>query len=168
MDPLKLNTGLSEHSNEDYEIKWDEVLADPHFWDSVEAGEPPQKQFKVTDQMLNRYYSVAAEILEQKNWKDAGDAFLFLTFLNPGYQSFWIGFGIANQAQGEFEAAVMAYFMAEAIDPSNPVVHANAYQCYKALGEQDLAEWSYEKAIEACGDKLEYAALKSQVKQYQG
>lgn len=151
---------------EDVEISWATALEDPKFWDlGAEGG--AQKQFHVTDEMLSHYYRAATELLHEKRWSDARDAFLFMTFLNPGYQSYWMGLGIAEQAQGQLQAALAAYLMAEALDATNPAVHANAFQCHAALEHADLAAWSYQKALDACGDKPEFADMKTQLVEYQ-
>lgn len=157
---------MDELELENYKIKWGEAVTSSDFWDKMaQEGVWPQQQFNLSDELLAKYYEAATEFLEEKNWSEARDAFLFLAFLNPTYQNFWLGLGISEQTQAEFPSALAAYVMAEALDPENPVVHANAFQCHVAVGNHDLAERSYQRALEICGDKPEYAEVKSKVVQ---
>lgn len=148
---------------EKYEIQWVDVVKDTRYWEQILNEDIfPQTQFQVSDQLLKDYYNAAAELLNEENWNSARDAFLFLTFLNPSYQNFWIGLGIAEQASGDFNAALVAYLLAEIIDSTNPTVHTNAYQCHLALGNKQAADWSNHKALLACGNKVEYAQIKAE------
>lgn len=141
-----------------YKIQWGESLIDPKFWEQTEGDEPrwPQKRLNVSDEVLSDYYTAATQILNDQNWQDAQDAFLFLTFLNPSYVNFWLGLGISFQSQQEYEAALMAYLNAEAISGGNPSLYINAFQCHMALGNENEANEYYEKTVEACKDKPEY------------
>lgn len=122
-----------------------------------------QELLGISDEVLERYYLAASHLLEQKDWKKARDAFLFLTFLNPLLYNFWLGLGIAEQCQEHYEAALTAYIIAEAIDPSHPVAHANSFQCNAAIHEPKAAENSLQLALEACGDREEFSDLKNQL-----
>lgn len=142
------------------EIQWIDAVSGQDFWQKMALEDAiPQKQLNVSDDLLKLYYSAAADLLNEKNWKDARDAFLFLTFLNPNYQNFWLGLGIAEQAMGSFNAALIAYLLAETIDPTNLAVHTNTYQCHKAVGNEVAAEWSYQKAQQAIGENSEFVPV---------
>lgn len=111
-----------------------------------------QALLDISDEVLERYYSVASNLIERQDWVKAIDAFLFLTFLNPYVHNFWICLGMAFQSTSEHDRAIMAYAMGEVTDPSDPVSYANAYQCHLALRDTISAEKCYEKAIELCQD----------------
>jgi tetratricopeptide (TPR) repeat protein len=150
-----------------YEIDWSAPVNNEEFWENLDNPDFfPQNELGVTDEVLTRYYQAAAKILDEKQWLNARDAFIFLNFLNPTHQNFWIGLGVAEQSLGEFSEAISAYLAAEILDSTNPVPHANAFQCHLALGHQDAADQSYKKCIEACGDKPEFASIKSSVSEY--
>lgn len=154
---------------EDYKLKLDQI--DQIFNSDVEEKQAPsydamQKLFGISNEVLQKYYTVAVSFLEEKRWEDARDAFLFLTFLNSGIHNIWLGLGIAEQSLNQFETAIVAYLMAEATQPTDPVPHANTYQCLMALGNKELAEESYTKALECCGEAPEHADLKQRLIKY--
>lgn len=146
--------------------KWEEYQIDTnHFYELMQqkvqssasltsdAKETPQQLFGVTQPMLDRYYRSALKCLEQKNWENARDAFMFLTFLNPYVHDFWVGLGIAEQSQSHFDKAIQAYTLAEATDPEDPIPIANSFQCVLALGEKEYAQFMLDKALQRCGEK---------------
>lgn len=153
---------IKAKNSEKFEIQWVQAVQEAAFWDKmVQEDSIPQNVLNVSEELLKDYYTASAELLNEKKWNEARDAFLFLTFLNPGYQNFWMGLGIAEQASGNLHAALVAYLLAEAIDSSNPSVHTNAYQCYIALENKKAAEWAHHKAMQAFGNKPEHAEMKS-------
>lgn len=153
----------------DYKLKLDNLskLVDPEFLKTLsEKDQSMQEFFGITDEILTEYYKIAASFLGEKDWPDARDAFRFLTFLNPKVHEFWVGLGLAEQRMERFEEASLSYLLAEAVDPMDPIPLANAVQCYKAQGENDLAKVYKEKAIEACGDKQHYVELKKKLEKF--
>lgn len=130
-----------------------------------ELSQTNQKLLGVSDEVLEKYYQAAWQFLEEKNWFDAMDSFLFLSFLNPYIHAFWIGLGIAEQSQQKYKEALIAYTMAEATNPNDPVAFANAFQCGIAIGEHDYAHYSLKKAIACCEGKEEFADLKQKLLQ---
>lgn len=132
---------------------------------SSSLAETNQKLLGISDEVLEKYYQTAWRFLEDKNWFDAMDSFLFLSFLNPYVHAFWIGLGLAEQSQQKYNDALIAYTMAEATNPSDPVAYANAYQCGIALGEHEYARFSLKKAISCCEDKPEFAGLLQRLQQ---
>jgi type III secretion system low calcium response chaperone LcrH/SycD len=148
------------------EIDWT-VIAKDEYWEKFKDPKVfPQELLNVSDETLSKYYESANELFVEKNFADAQDAFMFLTFLNPLYPTFWMGFGASAQSQGDFSTAVMAYQALEFLQPDKPDAYANVYQCYTALGDQQNADNYYNKFIEACGNNPEYEQLKQQIEQY--
>ncbi|MBA3958674.1 MAG: hypothetical protein H0X51_09835 [Parachlamydiaceae bacterium] len=138
---------------ENYEIKLDELKKhfDSNDWETL-SKEPNgiQQMLGISDAALERFYTIGCKLLEERRWEDARDVFRFLTLLNPFVHNFWMGLGIGEQTSGNYEQAGIAYVMGEATDPDDPVVHANAYQCYLALGDTVLAERSFKRALKSC------------------
>jgi type III secretion system low calcium response chaperone LcrH/SycD len=126
----------------------------------------PQRVLNVSDSLLDEYYNIAKEIINEGSFKEAELAFTFLTFLNPYYQNFWLGLGIACQSQGNFENAIEAYSAAELLNPLNPNVHLNAYQCHIALENNEAAEIAFNKAISICNINKEYEDVRKMLIQY--
>lgn len=125
-----------------------------------------QKLLDVSDDVMNKYYEVARKLLDEQNWFDARDAFMFLSFLNAYVHEFWVGLGIAQQSQSKYQEALIAYTMAEATNPQDPASIANAFQCALALGENAYALFLLDKAINCCGSATENAELKEKLLSY--
>jgi type III secretion system low calcium response chaperone LcrH/SycD len=136
----------------------------PNFHDKL-AKEPNgmQQLFGISPEVLERYYSIASKLLEEKQWEKARDAFLFLLFLNPCIHNFWIGLGVAEQSQQNFKQALLAYMMAETTDSNDPVVYANAFQCHLALGSRKLAMFSFQMALDCCDSRPGNEEFKSKL-----
>lgn len=154
---------------QDYEIKTDHLveLIKSGKWDEVsQKANGIQEALGISDDALIKYYEVASGLLRDRNWTDSRDAFMFLTFLNPFVHNFWMGLGISEQSQGKFEAALLAYLMGEMTDPKDPVVHANSFQCYLALGDTVSAAMSYQIALDSCDAKEGSEELKNNLINY--
>src|SRR4051794_20353500 len=107
IDNFKIKTeaiNLLQEGNEDAWIEF------------VTSGKKMQELLGISDVTLNRYYSVAKDLLHEKNWADAKDVFNFLTLLNPFMFQFWIGLGISEIEQGKYLEALAAFTMSETID----------------------------------------------------
>lgn len=149
---LKVDENFIKKMNQNH---WaDQNIKDPNYFQTL---------FGVTSQMFEAYYKAAGHLLETGRYEEARDAFLFLTFLNPFLHHVWMGAGIAQQALGKYSEACNAYYMAEVIDPQDPFMHANTFQCLVALNDTESAEESLELAIRCCGELQEYAELKKQL-----
>lgn len=132
-------------------------LQDPDFNPQVT---PPCDQMEIPSEVLELYYKAACLYLHEKKWFEARESFIFLTFLNPSIYVYWTGLGIANQSLEKYDDALDAYLMAQSLSSENPVPYANAYQCYKARNEEELAASALDKAIALCSEKEEFAELK--------
>lgn len=138
---------------EDFIIKVDcvEKALSPDFQETIsKEANGMQQLFGVSSEVLERYYGIANRLLEERQWENSRDAFLFLLFMNPCVHNFWIGLGVAEQSQQHFEQALLAYLMAETTDPNDPVVHANSFQCHLALGNRKAAMQSFQMALDCC------------------
>lgn len=136
------------------------------FTAASKKGNAAQQLLDISDEVLERYYAATIQLLEQKRWDEARDAFLFLTFLNPCMHNFWMGLGIAEQWRKQYEAALLAYSMAEITDSQDPAVYANSYQCNLALGKKEEAAHSLKQALDACGENDDHAGLKAHLLDY--
>lgn len=154
--------------------KWEEFQIDTnHFYEVMEqrvhqsSKNPeettPQELLGINQMVLEKYYKSAISFLSDRKWENARDAFTFLTFLNPYVHEFWVGLGIAEQSQSCFDKALQAYTLAEATDPEDPIPIANSFQCILALGENEYAQYTLEKALKRCGEKEEFSSLKAQL-----
>lgn len=125
----------------------------------------PSEKMGLPPVVMQLYFQAAKSYLDDKQWVEARDAFRFLTFLNPFVHWSWVCLGIANQSLEKYEDALQAYAMAEATQPDDPVPYANAFQCAKAVNNEELADYSMKEAIKHCADKDEFSELKTSLEQ---
>ena len=111
---------------------------------------------------MEKFYQGAYNLFHQQEYRKAADAFVFLTTLNPYVHNYWLGLGMAEQLEGGYQEALLAYAMAILSDGSNPVTHYHSATCYRALNDKQSALQSLEMAIRCSGDKAEHLNLKEQ------
>jgi type III secretion system low calcium response chaperone LcrH/SycD len=149
---LKIDEAFIKKMNE---MNWvDQSIKDANYFQQV---------LGVSNEVFEVYYRAAAFLLEAGRFEEARDAFLFLSFLNPFLHNVWMGAGIAQQSLGHYEEACNAYFMAEVIEPHDPYMHANTFQCFIALNDNLAAKESLDLAIESCGSSPEFEGLRKQL-----
>ena len=69
---------------------------------------------------------------------------------------------MAEQLNGGFQGALLAYAMAILTNPENPAAHYQSASCYRALNDSKNAVMSYEMAVRCCGETEEFTTLRSQ------
>jgi type III secretion system low calcium response chaperone LcrH/SycD len=126
----------------------------------VEEGKTFQEILEFDDDTMRRFYYVARALLESHRHRDAADAFLFLTTLNPFVASYWIGLGMCEQFQEEFKQALVAYAMATVSDRQNPTPFYYAAACHYALNDIDQALRSLALAIEMADEQEDYTDIR--------
>jgi len=105
-------------------------------------------------------YKTAYEFYQSADFKKAAEAFSYLTMLNPYEYTYWMGFAIAKQSDRAFEEAIVAYTMAEAIVPENPIPHLHLAQCYWAIQQRDKTVEHLKKAIEIAGNEPQHQEVR--------
>jgi type III secretion system low calcium response chaperone LcrH/SycD len=88
---------------------------------------------------LKEIYSEAYSAYENGQSDRAGDLFTYLILQDPTQQNFWQGLAAAQQVQGFYKEAAMAWSMASYLDAANPASHLHAAECYICLGEKEEA-----------------------------
>lgn len=126
----------------------------------VDEGKTFQEILEFDDEAMERFYQVARTLFQIQRHKDAADAFLFLTTLNPFVSAYWIGLGMCEQVQEEYKQALVAYAMATISDRNNPTPLYYAAACHHALNDTDQALRTLESAIEAAGEYEAYADIR--------
>lgn len=126
----------------------------------IDEGKTFQEILEFDDATMERFYQVARSLLEVHRHRDAADAFLFLTTLNPFVSAYWIGLGMCEQSQEEFKQALVAYAMASISDRHNPTPLYYSAACHYALNDIDQALRSLEIAIDEAGDHDAYAVIR--------
>ena len=66
---------------------------------------------------LGNLFETAVSYLRQHRYEEAVQGFQLLTQLNPYIADFWLGLGLAEQAQGALPKALSNFLVAETMDP---------------------------------------------------
>lgn len=148
---------------EEFEIPEEalEKLQDPEALRShLAEGKTFQEILGYDDDTMEKFYGAAHSLFQQGRYQDSADAFVFLTTLNPYVHNFWLGLGMSEQRNEEYESALVAYGMATMTDMDNPLPHFHSGICYYLMGEFDTAVGVLDLAIELCAEREEHAGLK--------
>jgi len=114
---------------------------------------------------LESYYHTARSVFEEERYKDAADAFLLLTFLNPSSHSFWMGLASSEQMASRANDALKAYAMAALLDVTDPYPHFYSAQCYADLADRENMLDSLALSIEIAKEQDEHAVLKQEAEE---
>jgi type III secretion system low calcium response chaperone LcrH/SycD len=130
-----------------------EKLQDPHYIKKqMDEGKTFQEILGYSIETMERFYEAAHVLFQKQQYEEASDAFIFLTVLNPGVHNYWLGLGMSEQLNEEYDAALMAYNMAIATNSDNPLPHYHSASCYYALHDKHNARIALEAAIK-CADE---------------
>ncbi|SCA64086.1 Uncharacterized protein SCG7086_BX_00080 [Chlamydiales bacterium SCGC AG-110-P3] len=131
----------------------------------VAQGKTFQQIIGYSAETMERFYQGAYTLFQKCEYAQSADAFIFLTTLNPYVHNYWLGLGLAEIKNEEFDAALIALGMAGMIDAENPMSSFHSANCYNQLGSYETAVDMLDTTIERCGDKEEYAGLKEDAMQ---
>src|ERR1700733_5711418 len=138
-------------------------LKDPAYLQKqVAEGKSFQEILGFSFETMNKFYSAAYNLFQKQQYAEASDAFVFLTTLNPRVHTYWLGLGMSEQLNEEFDAALLAYSMAILTDEANPLPHYHSASCYFAIHDKENTIISLEMALQRAGEKVEYATIKLQ------
>jgi tetratricopeptide (TPR) repeat protein len=98
-----------------------------------------QEVFGVTAEHLASFYERARDCFERENYSEAADICLLLAKLNPEEMTYWVALGMAEQLQGNFQEAAMAYSTAIDLNQEDLTPGLYAARCLIRLGEISLA-----------------------------
>lgn len=140
-----------------------ERMKDPQvLMQMVEEGKTFQEIIGYTEDTMEKFYKGAHNLFQQQKYREAADAFIFLTTLNPYMHNYWLGLGMSEHLNQDYQGALLAYGMAILSDTQNPLPHYHSAGCYQALDDQDSMLTCLDLAIRAAENKPEYAHVKSQ------
>lgn len=148
---------------EEFSIPEDAVekLKDPKIIrKNLVEGKTFQEILGYDNERMEKFYQKASDLFYKQEYEKSSEAFTFLTTLNPGVSSYWIGLGMSEQILEEFHGALLAYAMAMMSDISNPLPHYYTAMCYRSLLKPESAMGSIEIALHHCKDKDEWQNLK--------
>ncbi len=148
---------------EDFQIPQEvlDQLSDPLLLQKyVDEGKTFQEILGYSDDMMGRFYQIARGLLDMKKLKEASDAFLFLTTLNPHVPTYWLGLGMCEHLHEEYQRSLVAYGMAIVSDREDPLPHYYSAACHFAMRNYETAKVALEIAIRICADREECLQVK--------
>lgn len=125
-------------------------------------GKSPQQILGFSDETMAKFYRAAYHLFENRRYREAADAFLFLVTLNSHNHDYWLGLGMSTQLYGDFEAAIDAYEMAAITDVESPVPYFYLAKCLFAIHDRESALQALDLALEYADERGEYTELKQQ------
>ncbi len=117
---------MDEEDVENFQIPREilDRLGDPLLLEKyVEEGRTFQDILGYSNEAMDRFYQIARSLLDSKKLKEASDAFLFLTTLNPHIPTYWLGLGMCEHLHEEYQRGLVAYGMASVSDREDPLPH---------------------------------------------
>ena len=155
MDPLE--------EMEEYKIPKEALdkLKDPELLRrKINEGRVLQEIIGYSFETMEKFYQIAFKLFQHQQYQEAGDAFIFLTTLNPYVYNYWLGLGMCEQLSAKYDGALIAYATAILLNVENPVPHYHSASCYQSLGDYGNALASLELAIMYSGEHPEHASIK--------
>lgn len=140
-----------------------EKLKDPSYLRrELAEGKSFQEIFNYSEDVMAEFYRAAYQLFQKQQYKEAADAFFFLTNLNSYIPAYWLGLGMSEHLNHEHASALIAYGMASLTDPENPTPHYHAAACYKEIHDFENALASYDLAIAVADDHEIFSQIKQQ------
>ena len=98
------------------------------------------KQLKgVTNDELEAVYSLAFGYYQTGKYEEALKLFQFLVLFDHLNAKYWFGLGAAQQANKDFQNAVVSYGYCSFLKLDNPKPQLHAAECFLALGDKKSA-----------------------------
>ena len=126
----------------------------------INEGKVLQEIIGYNPETMEKFYQVAYKLFQHQQYQEAGDAFIFLTTLNPYVFNYWLGLGMCEQLCNKYDGALIAYATSILIQVDNPVSHYHSAACYLAMNDEGNAIASLELAIFYSREKPEYEGIK--------
>lgn len=122
----------------------------------------------ISQEMIEQLYQNALTAYQLGKYQESVSLFIFLTTLKPYEHRFWLGLGIAEQHNKQYESALVAFDMAAWADGTNPISYLYVADCFLSIeGGKELALQALKKAVELCGKGRRFLHIKQEAKHRQ-
>ncbi len=129
-----------------------EVIKDGHaLQERLDKGQTYQQILEFSDDAILGFYAAAQELLNQKRYGDASDAFFFLSQLAPQVKAFWLGMARSERLNHRIEEAIGLYLCVIAMEEADKSVYMECVRCCLSVGKT-------EEALQILDMALGYAA----------
>jgi type III secretion system low calcium response chaperone LcrH/SycD len=123
-----------------------------------------QNAIGMSDQIAEGMYGKAYDFYKMGKFQYACQIFKILAQLNPEEPKYFLGLAGCYHNTKDYATAANNYKFCGMIDPSSPIPHYHASDCYIKMDEPLNAILCLEKAIDRCADNPQYQAIKDRSK----
>jgi type III secretion system low calcium response chaperone LcrH/SycD len=127
---------------------------------ALDKGVMPKTALKLDDTVMEAIYSQAYTLYNHGKYKEASYIFRLLMLLDFTTPKYVLGLAACSHRMKEYTNASNLYMIAAGLDPTNPLPHFHATDCYIQLGAPALAIISLGMAITAAGAQAQYKLIK--------
>lgn len=127
----------------------------------IKQGMVPREALAMDPATVEGLYGQAYQHYNTGHYQESARLFHMLQLLDPVESKFGIGLAACYQMMEDYGNAILTYNMVTIIDPENPVPHYHTSDCYLKMHVPAAAVGELEMAVELCGNKPEYATMKS-------
>ncbi len=127
---------------------------------AADKGIMPKHALQLGDDTMEAIYGQAYNLYNQGRYKEASYIFRLLMLLDYMTSKYILGLAACLHRLKDFKNAANVYLLCGTIDPTNPLPHYHAADCYIQLDVPEMAVFSLGLAINAAGDQPQYAVVK--------
>lgn len=128
----------------------------------LKKGKSGQELLGLSEETMNACYAIGCFLIEQEQFRQAADAFLFLSALNSYEYRYWLGLGASLQFYGDYEGAINAHEMAAMCRLDSPTPYFHLAKCLFEMHDKESAVQALDLAIEYSEGRSEYEELHQQ------
>jgi len=109
--------------------------------------------------MVEEYYKIAYHLYKGGKFKEALEIFNYLRFLDGMDMRFTWAIAATNHLMKNYQVAAGNYILYESLDPTNPMAFYHLHDCFKKMGQSDLAMNALKTAKRLAENNPRYAEL---------
>lgn len=127
---------------------------------ALNKGIMPKQALQLGDDTMEAIYSQAYTLYNQGRYKEASYIFRMLMLLDYATPKYPMGLAACQHRQKDYKSAANIYLLCGTLEPTNPLPHYHAADCYMQLNYSMMALFSLGLAIKAAGTQPQYAIIK--------
>jgi tetratricopeptide (TPR) repeat protein len=106
-----------------------------------------KQQLGISNMCMHSLYEGAKTLFEEKKYGHAEKAFFMICSIDPTQEAYWIGLGHSSFQVQNYQQAIRAYSMADAINQENSWPHIWAANCFEKEYDFDSAKLALNEAL---------------------
>ena len=127
---------------------------------ALKKGVMPKTALQITDETMEAIYTQGYNLYSQGKFKDASFVFRLLMLMDFTTPKYVLGLAACGHRLKDYANAANLYLLCAALDPSNPLPHFHAADCYLQMQKPIIASFSLNMAIKAAGEQKQYTLVK--------